>query len=329
LSDTVVRVDRLIHRYPTFTKQPGIRGAWTDLFHRRAEWTSALGSLDLVIHAGEIVGLLGPNGAGKTSLLKILSGIIQPTGGSVSVWGHTPYRRAPAFLLRLGIVLGQKSQLDWNLPALDTYLLLKEIYRIPPAAYHHQLDALSAALHVTEVLTTPVRKLSLGERMKCELVASLLHRPALLLLDEPTIGLDVESQRTIRAFLRTMNQSEGTTIVLTSHYTRDIEDLAQRTVILVQGQVRYDGSPDALLAPDHSMQTVRFEVDPRDATWVPPGGRPHGDGWIEYVVPRASLSAFLMIMAAQVRVLAIATEPPALEEVLLTLFESARTRPTR
>ena len=237
----MIKIDGLVHIYKTYRKFGGLKGALKDFFHRKYETNIALNHIQLQIEKGEVVGLLGPNGAGKTTLMKIISGIVEPSEGKVVVNGFNPYRKEKQFLRQIGMVLGQKSQLLWDLPPSDTFILLKNIYWIEDEVYKKRVSTLCSLLNISDLYHVPVRKLSLGERMKFELVAALLHEPSLLLLDEPTIGLDIHSQRAIHAFLQEVNERSNTTIILTSHYAKDIEALCQRLVILQQGIITYDG----------------------------------------------------------------------------------------
>jgi ABC-2 type transport system ATP-binding protein len=217
------------------------------LFKRETIEVKAVKGVSFSIEEGEFVGFLGPNGAGKTTTLKMLSGILYPTSGEASVLGYTPWKRQPAFQKQFALVMGQKNQLWWDLPATESFLLNKEIYEVSDADYKKTLDELVDLLQIRHILDIPVRKLSLGERMKCELVAALLHSPKVLFLDEPTIGLDVVSQQNIREFLKKYNRETKTTVILTSHYMEDVEALCERVILIGQGEKMYDGSLKALV----------------------------------------------------------------------------------
>jgi len=220
-----------------------VKTSWNkeDIFHFNKEEKIAVNEMDIEINEGEFVGFLGPNGAGKTTFLKILSGIIWPTHGTASVLGFTPWDKKPEFLRQMAIVMGQKNQLWWDLPAIDSYELLKEVYSIESKRFKKNLDKMVELLDMKTIINRRLRSMSLGERMKCELVASLLHDPKVLFLDEPTIGLDVVSSQAIRKFLKQINEEKKCTIILTSHYMGDIEALCKRVVIINQGQKIYDG----------------------------------------------------------------------------------------
>jgi ABC-2 type transport system ATP-binding protein len=246
--DIVVSCKQLKKSYTTFAKQGGFMGSFASLFHRKKITIEALHPTDLTITQGEIVGLLGPNGAGKTTLIKLLTGIIHPTDGTASVFGFTPWKRHNDYLKQIALVMGQKNQLWWDLPPIDTYLLHKHIYEIPEATYNETLNELMTMLEVKEIINTPTRKLSLGQRMKCELIAALLHNPQIIFLDEPTLGLDVVSQKNIRDFLLKYNKKTGATILLTSHYMEDIKELCKRVVIIHHGKLMIDTSYQELIA---------------------------------------------------------------------------------
>ncbi|MEK7623660.1 MAG: ABC transporter ATP-binding protein, partial [Patescibacteria group bacterium] len=243
----IISVNNLSKTYEYYKKQPGLLNSLKSLFHREKLFTKAVKDVSFTIDEGEFVGFLGPNGAGKTTTLKMLSGIIYPTTGTASVLGYTPWKRQPVFQKQFALVMGQKNQLWWDLPAMESFLLNKEIYEVPEKQFRATLDELTELLDIGKLLDIPVRKLSLGERMKCELVAALLHSPKVLFLDEPTIGLDVVSQHNIRQFLKTYNKEKKTTIILTSHYMEDVEALCERVVIINHGALMYDGSLQQLL----------------------------------------------------------------------------------
>lgn len=236
-----IEVVDLVKVYETYRKQPGLMGSLRGLFHRERIHTAAVNGISFSVEEGELVGFLGPNGAGKTTTLKVLSGILHPTGGDAKVLGHVPARRQKEYQKRFALVMGQKNQLWWDLPARESILLNKEIYEIPDGEFDRTLGELSDLLEVGDILDFPVRKLSLGQRMKCELVAALIHDPKVLLLDEPTIGLDVVAQKNIRDFIRRYNREKKTTVLLTSHYMEDISQLCERVIILDAGRIIFDG----------------------------------------------------------------------------------------
>ncbi len=256
----IISIKNLVKQYSYYKKQPGLMGSIKSLFHREKLYVEAVKGISFEIQPGEFVGFVGPNGAGKTTTLKMLSGILYPTSGEVDVLKSKPFEREPEFQKQFALVMGQKNQLWWDLPAIESFLLNKAIYEIPDALFKKNLDELSELLGIKDILDVQVRKLSLGQRMKCELVAALLHSPKVLFLDEPTIGLDVISQNAIREFLKTYNQEKGATIILTSHYMQDIRRLCDRVIIIDHGQLLYDGTYDALHTQYSDSKTLEFTL---------------------------------------------------------------------
>jgi ABC-2 type transport system ATP-binding protein len=242
MQDTpTIQVENLKKYFKVYQKEPGLWGSIKSLWHREYEEVKAVDDISFTINQGEIVGFIGQNGAGKTTTLKVLSGLLYPTAGRVSVLGYNPWDRNPEFQKQFALVMGQKNQLWWDLPAMETFLLNKAIYEIPDTQFQKTLDKLVTLLDVEKVLRVQVRKLSLGQRMKCELIAALLHNPKVLFLDEPTIGLDVVMQKTLRDFIRQYNEEFGATIILTSHYMDDVKELCERAIIIDQGHKVFDG----------------------------------------------------------------------------------------
>ena len=238
----VIRVEHLKKEFEYYKKGTGLQGSLHNLFHREMLKKEAVKDISFSVERGEMIGLLGPNGAGKTTTLKMLSGILFPTAGEGEIDGYIPWERKNAFKRRFSIVMGQKNQLWWDLPASDSFYLNKCIFDVPDGEYRRTVEELSELLDVKDLMNVQVRRLSLGERMKMEILAALIHRPDILFLDEPTIGLDILSQQKIRDFLKTYNEQTKTTVILTSHYMRDIEELCRRAVIINQGQLVYDGT---------------------------------------------------------------------------------------
>ncbi len=240
-SAPVIEVRGLTKAFRTFKKEPGFRGSIKGLFHRHYEQTLAVKDVNFSVGSGELVGFLGPNGAGKTTTLKMLAGLLYPTSGEARVLGYVPWERDDGYRRQFALLLGQKNQLWWDLPARESLDLNARIYSIPRAAFDRTVDEMTELLAVRDKLNVMVRELSLGERMKMELIASLLHQPKVLFLDEPTIGLDVVSQQTVREFLREYNARQKTTILLTSHYMADIQALCRRVIIIDHGTIFFDG----------------------------------------------------------------------------------------
>ncbi|MGG4146472.1 ABC transporter ATP-binding protein [Paenibacillus algorifonticola] len=237
----IIEVDGLSKSFAYHKKELGLKSSIKNLFRREMQTKHAVSDISFSIEEGEVVGFLGPNGAGKTTTLKMLSGILHPTSGSAKVFGYTPWERKNEFKRQFSIVMGQKNQLWWDLPANESLYLNKCIYEVDDVEYARTLGELTELLDVKELLKVQVRRLSLGERMKMELIAALIHKPRILLLDEPTIGLDIISQRKIREFFKYYNRDKKTTIVLTSHYMNDIEELCDRTIIINHGRIVFDG----------------------------------------------------------------------------------------
>lgn len=249
----------LSYAYRSFDKAAGLIGTLKDFRKRQYKDIKAVDQINLTINKGDIIGLLGPNGAGKTTLIKLMTGILEPTHGSLTCGGYQPFQREHPYLRSIGLLLGQKSQLLWDLPPEETLKMLQVIYRIPLPAYQQRLEQMLSLLNIQGKRYTPTRKLSLGERVKFELICALIHQPQILFLDEPTIGLDITSQRVIHQFLLEINQSFNTTIVLTSHYLKDIEGLTNRVAILLKGQLALDTSISAL-KKEH-QQAERIVID--------------------------------------------------------------------
>ncbi|HLD51220.1 ABC transporter [candidate division WWE3 bacterium RIFOXYC1_FULL_40_10] len=239
---TTIKVSNLTKNFKTYKKQPGLAGSFKALFKREYKTISAVKSLNLEIAQGELVGFIGPNGAGKTTTLKMLSGLLYPSSGAAQVLGFTPFDRKNEFLKQISLVMGQKNQLWWDLPAIETFNLNKEIYEINDKDYKETLEELTELLDVKEVMHQQVRKMSLGQRMKCELIASLLHRPKVLFLDEPTIGLDVVMQKKVREFIKEYNKKYNSTVILTSHYMDDVKEICDRVIIINEGTLAFDGA---------------------------------------------------------------------------------------
>ena len=255
---SIIETKGLTRVYKTYRREEGAMGALKGFFRRQHELKVALKPTTLQIESGQIVGLVGANGAGKTTLLKILSGLIYPSEGEVSVLGFKPFERKSEFLRQISILLGQKAQLWWDLPAAESFNLLTHIYGLDPAQARSDWQNLAERLHCTDQLKVQLRRLSLGERMKMEIIGSLLHRPRVLYLDEPTIGLDVLAQKTIRTFLSEYVKQYQPTIILTSHYMDDISSLADRLLLISQGEIVYDGKVNDFMA--HAEKNLQLDI---------------------------------------------------------------------
>jgi len=257
-----IDVNGLTKAFQTYKKKPGFSGAFKGLFHREYEQILAANNISFRIDPGELVGFLGPNGAGKTTTLKMLAGLLYPTSGDAKVLGYTPWERHDGYRRQFALLLGQKNQLWWDLPARESLELNAKIYGIPAELFERTVDELTSMLNVRDKLNVSVRELSLGERMKMELIAALLHQPKVLFLDEPTIGLDVVSQKTVREFLRHHNATRKTTILLTSHYMADIQALCKRVIIIDHGKIFFDGQLSEVLDRFADFKLVTIQSSP-------------------------------------------------------------------
>lgn len=256
----MIDVKNLSKTYEYYRKEPGLKGSFKSFFGRKKLYKEAVKEINFSIGPGELVGFLGPNGAGKTTTLKMLSGILHPTGGEARVLGYAPSRREKQYQKQFALVMGQKNQLIQDLPAMETFIVNKEIYEITDGAFKKNLDELINIFDIGRILDIQVRKLSLGQRMKCELVAALLHNPKVLFLDEPTIGLDVVAQKNIRDFIKKYNKEKKTTVILTSHYMEDIKELCRRVIIINLGKIIYDGALDDIIKKyvPHKLLKITF-----------------------------------------------------------------------
>jgi len=319
----IIQVDNLKKTFTSVKKEPGIAGALKSLVSRETTSVEAVKGVSFSIEQGELIGFLGPNGAGKTTTLKMLSGILHPTSGDAKVLGYTPWNRKVEYLRQISLVMGQKNQLWWDLPAIDSFALLKEIYEIPAADYKSRLDELTTLLDIGSLLDTQVRKLSLGERMKCELVAALIYAPKVVYLDEPTIGLDVVSQRRIREFLKMYQKREGSTIVLTSHYMQDIQELCERVVIIDHGEVIFDNPLDTLVSQYSNSKLIRLVFDkPVDAVDLAAYGKvmEHEDNRATLEVAREQTTRAAAEVLTKLPVVDIAIDDPEAEEIIAQIF---------
>jgi len=323
----MIEVDRLRKWYRVHRRPPGLKAALRSLFHRAYEDVKAVEDVSFSISAGERVGFLGPNGAGKTTTLKVLSGLLHPTEGRVSVAGFVPKERQRGFLEQITLVMGQKQQLLWDLPPSETFLLNRAIYDIPRKQYEATVAELSELLELAPLLGKPTRQLSLGERMKCELAVALLHRPKVLFLDEPTIGLDVSMQATVRGFVRAYNERFGATVLLTSHYMEDVAALCPRVMVIDKGRLIYDGSLLELVRrvrPDKRM-ILRFSrpVERRDLDALG-SVIEHRDAEAIVQVSKDALQSAVARALSSLPLTDLTVEDPPLEEVMRDLFAQGR-----
>ena len=323
----MIEVKGLTKTYRVVQKQEGAWGTFRGLYHREYREVRAVEQISFTIEAGEMVAFLGPNGAGKTTTLKMLSGLIYPTSGEARVLGFVPWLRADAFRRQFALVMGQKNQLWWDLPAADSFQLLREIYAIPPAQFRETLAELTELLGVEKLTRQAVRELSLGERMKMELIAALLHSPKLLLLDEPTIGLDVVAQGMIQRCLRDYHTQRGVTTLLTSHYMRDIEALCNRVLVITHGTLLYDGPLSRIVERFSETKLVKLQFEeqaPDDLARFGEVVRREGP-FADIKVERSQVASVLAAILDRHAVADVNVAEPPLEEVIARVFEEART----
>jgi ABC-2 type transport system ATP-binding protein len=322
MPNPVIHLRDLRKIYVVSERESGILAALQSLLHRETESVPAVDGISFDLAPGEIVGFLGPNGAGKTTTLKMLAGLLHPTGGEVSVLGYVPWKREKDFLRQITLVMGQRNQLVWDIPALDSFELNRAIYRIPAPDYRRMLSDLTELLELGPLLRKPVRNLSLGERMKCEIAAALLHRPQVVFLDEPTIGLDVTMQRRIRTFLAEYNRRYGATILLTSHYMADVEALCRRVIVIHRGKLLFDGDLSDLVQRFTSHKTIVVRLEDCLADLHAYGDVVSCDeGSFTLRVPKAQTAHVTERLLADLPVIDLLVEDPPIEEVIERVFE--------
>ncbi|HZZ29845.1 MAG TPA: ABC transporter ATP-binding protein [Pirellulales bacterium] len=323
---SVIEIAGLAKTYRVYQKREGLWASIRGLWHRQYREVQAVAGIDLKVEQGEFVAFLGPNGAGKTTTLKLLSGVITPTAGLATVMGYVPWKRENAYRRRFALVMGQKNQLWWDLPAQESFRLHQEIYRIEPAQFERRRDELVDLLSVRQLLGQPVRELSLGERMKMELIAALLHSPEVLFLDEPTIGLDVVAQHNIQIFLRHYQQARKITILLTSHYMKDVAALCRRVVVITLGKIMYDGSLAGIIDrfSKHKVVSLQLAEENMNGPW-----NRYGEV-IEQKMPtvrlriaRDVIPETLAAILANHQIEDVSVEDPPLEQVIADLFSQA------
>jgi len=316
-----IRVRDLKKIFVVSRREAGIREALASLVHRRMEEIPAVDGISFDLAAGEIVGFLGPNGAGKTTTLKMLSGLLYPTSGELSVLSHVPWKRQKSFLRQITLVMGQRNQLVWDIPAADSFELNRAIYRIPTADYQQTLEELTGLLELGPILSKPVRNLSLGERMKCEIAVALLHRPSVVFLDEPTIGLDVTMQRRIRSFIAEYNRRYGATVLLTSHYMADVEALCKRIIIIHHGKLLFDGELAALVHRFTAHKTIAVQLRDCDVDLSAYGEVIScEDGRATLRVPKSETARVTERLLVDLPVIDLTVEDPPIEEVIEWVF---------
>lgn len=321
----IITIDQLTKSYRVYQKKEGLREAVRGLVSREYKTVEAVRGISLRVEPGEFIAFLGPNGAGKTTTLKLLSGVIYPTSGTATVMGFVPWKRDLEYRRRFALVMGQKNQLWWDLPAQESFRLHQQIYCISTSDYQRTLDELTSLLDVRNLVGRPVRELSLGERMKMELIAALLHSPEVLFLDEPTIGLDVIAQRNIQQFLKHYQLERKITILLTSHYMKDVSALCQRVVVVAQGLVQYDGSLSGIIDGFSGQKLINLQLAEGQSE---SGLERFGEilkidlPRVTFRCPKPMVSQVLAEILNTYQVDDIAVEDPPLEEVIANLFHS-------
>jgi ABC-2 type transport system ATP-binding protein len=325
LPESVVHVSELTKVFKVPERDPGLRAATKALVRRKTRDVHAVEAISFDIEPGEVVGFLGPNGAGKTTTLKMLAGLLYPTSGEARVLGHVPSRREKDYLRRMTMVMGNRNQLQWDIPALDSFELYRAIYRLRREDYVAMRDELVELLDVGDLVRKPVRNLSLGERMKVEIVGSLLHRPQVLFLDEPTIGLDVTMQKRIRTFVAEYNERHGATVLLTSHYMADVEALCKRVIVIHHGKILFDGALTSLANEFAAYKTIGVLLE---------NGNAELDGYGEVIsrdgdrailrVPKAETSRVAARLLSEHEVLDLTIEEPPIEDVIEMVFAQSR-----
>ncbi len=328
MSQPIITVRSLSKTYRVPERPPGLMASLKSLARRAYRDVRAVHEVSFTVEAGEVVGFIGPNGAGKTTTLKMLAGLLHPTGGEARVAGFTPWDRSPAYLRRISMVMGNRSQMMWDIPPLDTFRVLGEIYHVPTGEFKHTLDDLVDLLDMRDLLTRPVRNLSLGERMKCEMVAALLHRPSVLFLDEPTLGLDVSTQRRLRRFVGAYNRRTGASVILTSHYMADVAELCPRVILIHRGSLLYDGALGGLVERLAPFKLIRLTLNHEPANGNGDHALPAGvdviereNGRLVLRSGRAETPAITARLLSTLPVVDLAVEDPPIEAVIDQIYQ--------
>jgi ABC-2 type transport system ATP-binding protein len=321
----VIHVNDLRKYYEVPEREAGLKAAARGLVKRKHRTVKAVDGITFEISPGEVVGFLGPNGAGKTTTLKMLSGLLYPTSGEVKVLGYEPSKRSHDYLRQMTLVMGNRNQLSWDLPALDSFELQRAIYAIPEADFRQTRDEFIELLEVGQLVRQPVRNLSLGERMKMEIIGALLHRPKVLFLDEPTIGLDVTMQKRIRSFVAEYNRRYGATVLLTSHYMADVEALCRRVIVIHHGRLLFDGDLAALIGQFSAFKTVGVTLNGENGDLARYGEVTERDGSrVTLRVPRAETSQVTARLLAELQVEDLTVEDPPIEDVIEQVFATPK-----
>jgi ABC-2 type transport system ATP-binding protein len=321
----VITVHGLSKSYQVAKRTSGVKQAVKALFKRDYKIVEALNDISFSIEPGEIVGYIGPNGAGKSTTIKVMSGILVPDSGTCTVMGYTPWKDRVAYVKNIGVVFGQRSQLWWDVPVIDSFDLLRDIYKVPEQEYRDTLALLTETLELQEIIQMPVRQLSLGQRMRCEIAASLLHSPSVLFLDEPTIGLDAVSKIAVRRFIRTINEEKGVTIILTTHDMNDIEALANRIILIGKGRLLYDGSVNAIRNQFGTRKTITILYSHQENPLQVPGAVV--ESWsperavLSVDTAEVNISELLIGISAQVDLLDMTIDTLPIEDMIVQLYK--------
>jgi len=325
INSPIIATNRLSKHFKVPTREAGLKAALVSLFHRAYRIVKAVDEVSFEIEPGEVVGFLGPNGAGKTTTLKMLSRLLHPTAGQLHVLGYEPARRSKDFLRQITLVMGNRNQLAWDLPALDSFELQRAVYGIPGNEFKHTRDEFIDLLELQELIHKPVRNLSLGERMKMEIVGSLLHRPKVLFLDEPTIGLDVTMQRRIRSFITEYNRRYGATVLLTSHYMADVEALCKRVIVIHFGKILFDGDLSRLVEQFSAYKTIGVTLDNGNIDVSSYGEVVSQQGsHVTLRIPKAETPQVTARILAELHVDDLTVEDPTIEDVIDKVFSQKR-----
>jgi ABC-2 type transport system ATP-binding protein len=325
MSETLIAMQGISKSFQVARRTSGFWQAAKALVKREHTTVEALRDISFDIKAGEIVGYIGPNGAGKSTTIKVMSGILVPDHGSCSIMGYTPWKERTAYVRHIGVVFGQRSQLWWDVPVIDSFELLRDIYRIPETTYQENLHMLREQLALEEILLTPVRQLSLGQRMRCELAASLLHSPSILFLDEPTIGLDAASKLAVRHFIKTINKERGVTVILTTHDMSDIEALADRILLIGKGSLLYDGTLQQLRNRFGTYRTMTIDFLEHQEPIELPGA--HRLSWsseravYSFDTEQVQIADLMSSLSRQIQLLDVAIEAKPIDEIVLQLYK--------
>ncbi|NHM33856.1 ATP-binding cassette domain-containing protein [Bacillus sp. C11] len=321
----LIKVEGLGKSFKVAKRTEGLRQSVRSLFHREYTTVQALKDISFSIEPGEIVGYIGPNGAGKSTTIKIMSGILVPDQGSCSIMGYTPWKERVAYVKNIGVVFGQRSQLWWDVPVIDSFELLRDIYKVAPQDYKQNVELLVETLHLQDILYSPVRQLSLGQRMRCEIAASLIHSPQILFLDEPTIGLDAVSKLAVRQFIKTINKEKGITVILTTHDMNDIEALANRVILIGRGSLLFDGNLNELRSKFGTQKTIvadyQQNVNPIQipnasiVSWTPERAILNVD------TNKAVISEVITQLSDQLELIDVSIEGKPIEEIVLQLYK--------